>query len=136
MPGRQRVVRFDDEASQLLGQELEIAVRGPCRSEVRTKLVIQAWAIRGIEKWRFFEFFTEHIEQSRLTVVEIVRVDCDQGLYSVEQDDPQPQVDLALGFLIVNPPPVMVSTKSTSAFFRYWILIGSTNNFTPWDSNT
>src|SRR4030095_7711354 len=56
--------------------------------------------------------------------------------YSVEKDDPQPQVDLALGFLIVNPPPVIVSTKSTSAFFRYWMLIGSTNNFTPRDSKT
>jgi hypothetical protein len=44
--------------------------------------------------------------------------------YSVEKDDPQPQVDLAFGFLIVNPPPVIVSTKSTSAFFRYLMLIG------------
>jgi hypothetical protein len=44
--------------------------------------------------------------------------------HSVEKDDPQPQVDLAFGFLNVNPPPVIVSTKPTSAFFRYWILIG------------
>ena len=33
-------------------------------------------------------------------------------------DDPQPQVELAFGFLMVKPPPVMVSTKSTSAPFR------------------
>jgi hypothetical protein len=33
-------------------------------------------------------------------------------------DWPQPQVDVAFGFLIVKPPPVMVSTKSTSAPFR------------------
>ncbi len=33
-------------------------------------------------------------------------------------DDPQPQVDFAFGFLMVKPPPVMVSTKSTSAPFR------------------
>ena len=33
-------------------------------------------------------------------------------------DDPQPQVEEAFGFLMVNPPPVMVSTKSTSAPFR------------------
>ena len=32
--------------------------------------------------------------------------------------EPQPQVDVAFGFLIVKPPPVMVSTKSTSAPFR------------------
>ena len=35
-----------------------------------------------------------------------------------EKDEPQPQVDVAFGFLMVNPPPVMVSTKSTSAPFR------------------
>src|SRR5687767_258018 len=33
-------------------------------------------------------------------------------------DWPQPQVDVAFGFLIVKPPPVTVSTKSTSAPFR------------------
>ena len=37
---------------------------------------------------------------------------------------PHPQVDVAFGFLIVNPPPVTVSTKSTSAPFRYRMLIG------------
>ena len=30
-------------------------------------------------------------------------------------DEPHPQVDTALGFLMVKPPPVTVSTKSTSA---------------------
>src|SRR5712691_12965055 len=58
------------------------------------------------------------------------------SLYSVEKEDPQPQVDLAFGFLIVNPPPVIVSTKSTSAPLRYRMLIGSMNSFTPCDSNT
>ena len=57
-------------------------------------------------------------------------------VYSVEKDDPQPHVDLAFGFLMVKPPPVMVSMKSTSAFFRYWMLIGSTNSLMPWDSKT
>jgi hypothetical protein len=57
-------------------------------------------------------------------------------VYSVEKDDPQPHVDLAFGFLMVNPPPVIVSTKSTSAFFRYWMLIGSTNSLMPWDSKS
>ena len=33
-------------------------------------------------------------------------------------DEPQPQVDLAFGFLMVKPPPVTLSTKSTSAPFR------------------
>src|SRR3954467_14004406 len=55
--------------------------------------------------------------------------------YSTEKDDPQPQVDVALGFLMVKPPPVIVSTKSTSAPFRYRMLIGSMNSFTPFDSN-
>src|SRR4029450_11521627 len=55
---------------------------------------------------------------------------------STENDEPQPQVEVAFGFLIVNPPPVTVSTKSTSAPFRYRMLIGSTNSFTPFDSNT
>ena len=31
---------------------------------------------------------------------------------------PHPHVDVAFGFLIVNPPPVTVSTKSTSAPLR------------------
>ena len=57
-----------------------------------------------------------------------------KAVYSVEYDEPQPQVDFAFGFLIVKPPPVMVSMKSTSAFFRYWTLIGSTNSLTPCDS--
>ena len=30
-------------------------------------------------------------------------------------DWPQPQVEVAFGFLMVKPPPVTVSTKSTSA---------------------
>ena len=38
--------------------------------------------------------------------------------YSTLNDEPQPQVDVAFGFLIVKPPPVTVSTKSTSAPFR------------------
>ena len=37
---------------------------------------------------------------------------------STVNDWPQPQVEVAFGFLIVKPPPVMVSTKSTSAPFR------------------
>jgi hypothetical protein len=41
-------------------------------------------------------------------------------------DEPHPQVDLAFGFLIVNPPPVRLSTKSTCAPFKYRMLIGST----------
>ena len=65
-----------------------------------------------------------------------VRRQVTDPLYSVEKDDPQPHVDLAFGFLMVNPPPVTVSTKSTSAFFRYWMLIGSTNSLTPCDSKT
>jgi hypothetical protein len=101
--------------------------------------VIKAWSVRGIKKRRFFKFITERIAQARLMVAEILCVECDQSWpssvargadrrgetrrcilrYSVEKDDPQPQVDLALGFLIVNPPPVIVSTKSTSAFFKY-----------------
>src|SRR4029450_1944749 len=56
--------------------------------------------------------------------------------HSVENDWPQPQVDVAFGFLIVKPPPVIVSTKSTSAPFRYRMLMGSMNSFTPCDSNT
>ena len=35
-----------------------------------------------------------------------------------ENEEPQPQVEVAFGFLIVKPPPVMVSTKSTSAPLR------------------
>ena len=35
-----------------------------------------------------------------------------------ENDEPHPQVDFAFGFLIVNPPPVTLSTKSTSAALR------------------
>ncbi len=30
-------------------------------------------------------------------------------------DDPHPHVDFAFGFLMVKPPPVTLSTKSTSA---------------------
>ena len=42
-----------------------------------------------------------------------------QGLrQSTLKDEPQPQVEVAFGFLMVKPPPVMVSTKSTSAPFR------------------
>ena len=33
-------------------------------------------------------------------------------------DDPHPQVEIAFGFLMVKPPPVTVSTKSTSAPLR------------------
>src|SRR6185436_19095169 len=56
-------------------------------------------------------------------------------LYTLNEE-PQPQVDLAFGFLIVKPPPVMLSTKSTSAPARYRALIGSTSSFTPCDSIT
>src|SRR5207253_9654779 len=51
-------------------------------------------------------------------------------------DEPQPQVDLAVGFLMVKPPPVTLSTKSTSAPRRYRALIGSTSSLTPFDSIT
>ena len=37
---------------------------------------------------------------------------------STLNDEPHPQVDVAFGFLIVKPPPVTVSTKSTSAPLR------------------
>ena len=45
----------------------------------------------------------------------------------------QPQVEVAFGFLMVNPPPVTVSTKSTSAPLRYRMLMGSTYRVTPFD---
>src|SRR5437660_9034460 len=77
----------------------------------------------------------------RSRLVERLRVDAAVGAgatanYSTLKLEPQPQVDVAFGFLIVKPPPVIVSTKSTSAPFRYRMLIGSTNSFTPFDSNT
>src|SRR6202007_1123776 len=60
-----------------------------------------------------------------------------QGVrYSVENEDPQPQVEVAFGFLMVKPPPVTVSTKSTSAPARYRMLMGSTNSCPPFDSKT
>src|SRR3954462_12047494 len=64
LPGRQRIVRFDDEASQLPCQELEIAVGGPFRGEVCAKSPVEGCAARVIETWRFLKFLTEHIEQS------------------------------------------------------------------------
>ena len=42
---------------------------------------------------------------------------------------------MAFGFLMVNPPPVTLSTKSTSAPSRYRALMGSMNNFTPFGGN-
>ena len=62
LPGRKRVVRFNDEAGKLPCQELEIAVGGPCCGEVRAKPVIKAWAVRGVKEWSFFKFLTEHTE--------------------------------------------------------------------------
>ena len=82
LPGRKRVVRFDDQASKLPGQELEIAVGGPCCGEVGAKPVIEVWTVRGIKEWSFFKFLTEHIEQARLMVVEILGVESDQALPS------------------------------------------------------
>ena len=57
------------------------------------------------------------------------------GGYTVNEV-PQPQVLFAFGLRIVKPPPDMLSTKSTSAPFRYRALIGSTNSLTPCDSYT
>ena len=62
LPGRKRVVRFNDQASKLPCQELEIAVSGPYSGEVGAKPVIEVWAIRGIKEWSFVKFLTEHIE--------------------------------------------------------------------------
>ena len=62
LSGRERVVRFDDQAGKLPGQELEIAVSGSRRGEVRAKSVIEAWAVAGIKEWSFFKFLTEHTE--------------------------------------------------------------------------
>ena len=62
LPGRERVVRFDDQARKLPGQEFEIAVGGPCCGEVGAKPLIEAWAVRGIKDWRYFKFLTKHIE--------------------------------------------------------------------------
>src|SRR5947207_14764503 len=69
-----------------------------------------------------------------------IRTRCDvqfprSGNYTLK-DEPQPQVDFAFGFLIVKPPPVTLSTKSTSAPRRYRALIGSTSSLTPFDSMT
>ena len=52
------------EASQLPCQELEIAVGGPFRGEVRAKSVVEGCAARVIKTRRFFEFLAEHVEQS------------------------------------------------------------------------
>jgi hypothetical protein len=62
LPGRKRVVRFNDEASKLPCQELEIAVGGPFRGEVLAKSVVEGCAACFIKTWRFFKFLTEHIE--------------------------------------------------------------------------
>jgi hypothetical protein len=89
-----RVVRFNDEASQLAGQQFEIAVSGSFGSEVRAQSLVEVGTVRIIQKWRFFKFLTEHIEQSRLMCREILFVDRDHGRpYSVEKDDPQPHTD-------------------------------------------
>src|SRR4051812_274242 len=56
--------------------------------------------------------------------------------YLVLNDWPHRHVDTAFGFLIVKPPPVTVSRKSTCAPPRYRTLMGSTYSLTPFDSNT
>jgi hypothetical protein len=53
----------------------------------------------------------------RLQPAEIRKRLCHGGAQALN-DEPQPQVEVAFGFLIVKPPPVTVSTKSTSAPFR------------------
>ena len=40
------------------------------------------------------------------------------GIAQALNDEPHPQVDLAFGFLMVKPPPMLLSTKSTSAPFE------------------
>ena len=40
------------------------------------------------------------------------------GIAQALNDEPHPQVDLAFGFLMVKPPPMVLSTKSTSAPFE------------------
>jgi len=40
------------------------------------------------------------------------------SLSQAVKDEPQPPVDFALGFLLVKPPTMLLSTKSTSAPFR------------------
>jgi len=75
LPGRKRVVRFNDEANESLGEELEIAVSGAGGNELRAKSVIKAGAARGVQKWRFFDFPTEQIEQPQLMLVEILRIE-------------------------------------------------------------
>ena len=40
------------------------------------------------------------------------------GIAQALNDEPHPQVDFAFGFLMVKPPPMVLSTKSTSAPLR------------------
>ena len=47
LPGCKQVVRFNDEAGKLPGQELEIAVGGPFGGEVRAKSVVESCVIDG-----------------------------------------------------------------------------------------
>jgi hypothetical protein len=49
---------------------------------MRAKSVIKAGAARGIETWRSLDFLTEQIQQPRLTIVEILRVERDHALPS------------------------------------------------------
>ena len=59
----------------------------------------------------------EPVRSGMADAVAIVRSPPGVSAYALN-DWPQPQVDVAFGFLMVKPPPVMVSTKSTSAPFR------------------
>jgi hypothetical protein len=44
--------------------------------------VIKAGAARGVQKWRFFDFPTEQIEQPQLMLVEILRIERNHQLPS------------------------------------------------------
>src|SRR5581483_5589202 len=82
LPGRKRVVGFDDEANEPFGQELEIAVSGASCNELRAKSVVKAGSVGGVQKRRFFDLPREQIEQSQLMLVEILRIEHDHALPS------------------------------------------------------
>ena len=63
---------LDDEADEMLGQTLEVAVRGSCRNEVHSQLGVHRGGTGRAQERPLFKERGEQDEESPLTLVEIL----------------------------------------------------------------
>jgi len=104
------VIITSNEIDQIVGAEMAFLSQEDVDNLLALAGALATGWLQPSEIWNCVQRLSAHLLS--------LTFDAGRARSQALNDCPHPHVDVAFGFLMVNPPPVTVSTKSTSAPLR------------------